>query len=277
VFAIAVVCGGCSACGSSSPEAAGPDAAPLAPTIVVLGSSTAAGFGLDDESTSWVARWEAQLEADATGYSVVNLAVPGYTTFHALPTGTTAAADRPNADEDHNVTAALEERPRALVVNFPSNDAAAGFSVDETMSNLAAIAKAGADAGAQTWVCTSQPRTLAASGIALLEGVRDRTLEDFGDRSIDFWTPLAAPDGTPLPQYNQGDGIHPNAEGHRLLFERVKQAAIPIGLTHLPETLQPAGDPKIPQWGEISRQSACQVHVFTCGIAGIPVACGRRP
>ena len=48
--------------------------------------------------------------------------------------------------------------------------------------------------------------------------------------ALDFFTPLAASDGTPLAMYNQGDGIHPNAEGHRLLFEQVRMADLPAAI-----------------------------------------------
>jgi lysophospholipase L1-like esterase len=58
-------------------------------------------------------------------------------------------------------------------------------------------------------------------------GLRDRVKHEFAGRALDFWTPLAAADGAPLPAYNQGDGIHPNAHGHRLLFDQVKRADIP--------------------------------------------------
>jgi lysophospholipase L1-like esterase len=83
------------------------------------------------------------------------------------------------------------------------------------------------NSGVPTWVTTSQPRTLDAHGIALLERLRDTVLEEFKDRSLNFWTPLAAARGAPLPSLNQGDGIHPNTEGHRLLFEVVKAADVP--------------------------------------------------
>jgi lysophospholipase L1-like esterase len=206
------------------------DAAPPPPFIVVLGSSTAAGFGLSDPSTGWVARYSAYLMSQDPRAKVTNLAVSGYMSFQILPTGTTNPAGRPAVDPAHNITAALALHPDAIIVNLPSNDAAANVPVDETMKNLKTVASRATSARVLIWITTTQPRQLMAAGMALLLGVRDQVKLEFGDHALDFFTPLAAPDGTPLAMYNQGDGIHPNAEGHALLFEQVRKADLPSSI-----------------------------------------------
>jgi lysophospholipase L1-like esterase len=212
---------------TSSSDGPGEAVTRRASFVVVLGSSTAAGYGLADPSTSWVRRYTSYLAADLPGSTVTNLAVSGYTTYQIQPTGTVNPSGRPAVDAAHNITAALALHPDAIVVNMPSNDAATGVPVEDTMTNLKTVAARASAAHVLIWVSTTQPRQLAADGIALLIGVRDRTKQEFGDRALDFFTPLAAADGTPLPLYNQGDGIHPNAEGHRLLFEQVRMADLP--------------------------------------------------
>jgi lysophospholipase L1-like esterase len=198
--------------------------------IVVLGSSTAAGYGLGDPSTSWVERYGSYLTEHVPGSKLTNLAVSGYTSYHVQPTGTINPDGRPAVDPAHNITAALALHPDAIIVNLPSNDAAMGVPVDESMANMKAVAAKARDAHVALWVTTTQPRKLPPQGIALLVRLRDRTKHEFGNHTLDFFTPLAAPDGTPLPKYNQGDGIHPNAEGHRLLFEQVLTADLPTAL-----------------------------------------------
>jgi lysophospholipase L1-like esterase len=197
-----------------------------APVVAVLGSSTAAGHGLDDPSQSWVGRYAAHLSA-THGLRVQNLAVDGHTTFHVLPTGTARLPGRPAVDEAHNVTAALAFRPKAIIVNLPTNDAAMGVSVEESIRNIRTVVAKAGEAGVPVWVSTPQPRVLDGKGSELLAGMRDGVKREFADHALDFWTPLAGADGKPLPAYNQGDGIHPNASGHRLLFEQVKLADIP--------------------------------------------------
>jgi lysophospholipase L1-like esterase len=218
----------CSASEDDGMQHGGGAVAPV--SIAVLGSSTAAGFGLADPATSWVMRYAAHLDATRPGSQLTNLAVSGYSTFNVLPTGTENPSGRPIVDTEHNVSKAIEHSPQAIIVNLPSNDAAFGFSLEETMQNLHTVATAANESGIAVWVCTSQPRQLDSSGILLLEALRDRTLADFAPRAIDFWTPLAAADGAPLSEYNAGDGIHPNAEGHRVLFEQVVLAGVPASL-----------------------------------------------
>jgi lysophospholipase L1-like esterase len=201
---------------------------PGAAIIAVLGSSTAAGHGLADRSEGWVGRYASYVSP--RGFQIQNLAVDGYTTFHVLPSGTARAPGRPAVDEAHNVTAALAYRPKAIVVNLPSNDAALGVSVDESLRNIRLVVTKAAEAGVPVWVTTSQPRVLDRPRTELLVAMRDRVVSEFAGRALDFWTPLASPSGAPLPEYNQGDGIHPNAIGHRLLFDQVKRADIPAAL-----------------------------------------------
>jgi lysophospholipase L1-like esterase len=212
----------------TAPKDASADAVVRVPSfIVVLGSSTAAGFGLADPATSWVQRYATYLSANLPGSRVTNLAVSGYSTYQIQPTGTINPIGQPAVDPAHNVTAALALKPDAIIVNLPSNDAAMGVPVEDTMTNFKTVAAKATEANVLIWIGTSQPRQLTAAGLALILGLRDRINQEFGDRALDFFTPLAAADGTPLAMYNQGDGIHPNAEGHRLLFEQVRMADLP--------------------------------------------------
>jgi lysophospholipase L1-like esterase len=177
-----------------------------------------------------VERYSAYLTADLPGSKVTNLAVSGYTTYQVQPTGTTNPQGRPAVDAAHNITAAVALHPDAIIVNLPSNDAANGYPVDDSLANLKTVAGKATQANISIWITTTQPRQLAAAGLMLLTGLRDRIKQEFGDHALDFFTPLAAPDGTPLAMYNQGDGIHPNPEGHRLLFEVAKAADLPTGV-----------------------------------------------
>ncbi|MCB9663995.1 MAG: SGNH/GDSL hydrolase family protein [Alphaproteobacteria bacterium] len=203
----------------SDTEASGPRAR----TFVVLGSSTAAAFGLLDASKGWVARWEEVLKRDHHPDDVVvNLAVPGFRTSSILP----------GASEGHDLTEALAQAPDAIVVNLPSNDAASGMAVETSLQNLETLREAAG--GVPIWMTTSQPRKLGAGGQAKLAGYRDGVLEAWGARALDFWTPLATADGQPDPAAIQFDGIHPNAEGHARLFAVIEAADLPAALDATP-------------------------------------------
>lgn len=212
---------------STGPPAAGPAAAPGRVRVVVLGSSTAAGFGLADPTDGWVARYTAALERSDPGSEVVNLAVAGFSTFQVLPTGTPTVEGRPAVDPDHNITAALARKPDAVIVNLPSNDAAMGVPTDEQMANLATVAAAAEKAHVPLWVGTTQPRNLDGAGRALLVEARNRILAVYGDRAVDLWTGIATAGGAIEPDLDSGDGIHLDPSGHAILAERFLAADIP--------------------------------------------------
>jgi hypothetical protein len=210
--------------------------------VVIIGSSTPAGKNLDNATyggttlaDSWPNRYAAYLPTVRAGSTVVNLAVSGIGTWEGLPTGSTAhtgpGAPAPNAgcSTPCNITAALAQNPDAIIVNFPSGDVVDDWTVDQVIANLHTIEDAATQAGVPIWIATSQPAGgITSQQITLLEDQRTRTLADFGEHALDFWTPLAANDGTQKPELSLTDAaVHPNAEGHRLLFEVVKNEDIP--------------------------------------------------
>lgn len=209
---------------------AGPAVRSRPVTVVVLGSSSAAGFGLADPADGWVSRYTAALVAADPADKVVNLAVMGFSTFQVRPTGSPTIDGRPAVDPEHNVTAALALDPDAVIVNLPSNDAALGVSTDALMANLAAVTDAARAKGVPVWVGTTQPRNLDDAGRALLVEARDRILATYGDRAVELWTGIAAPDGTIDPALDSGDGVHLNARGHEILVGRFIAADIPAAV-----------------------------------------------
>jgi hypothetical protein len=231
---------GANTTGGTAGMGGGPDEGPI--KIVIIGSSTPAGKNLDNATyggttlaDSWPNRYAAFLATDVPGATLVNLAVSGIGTWEGLPTGSTAhvgpGAPAPSAgcSTPCNITAALAENPDAIIVNFPSGDVVDGWTVDQVIANLHTIEDAATADGVPIWIATSQPAGgITAQEITMLEDQRTRTLADFSAHALDFWTPLAASDGTQKPELSLTDAaVHPNAEGHRLLFEVVKNEDIP--------------------------------------------------
>ena len=202
------------------------------PTVVILGSSTAEGVGPTAEDSTWVNRLRADL---GPGVRVVNLARGGYTTYQLLPTDAQLAeateqetgAERPAPDEARNVTAALERRPVAVVLNLASNDSAYGYTLEEQQRGYAAILDAVRDAGVPVWVTTTQPRDLDPAGRATQVAMRDWLRETYGAGAIDFWTGVATPADGLDPRWDSGDGVHLNDAAHGVLYERVRDAGVP--------------------------------------------------
>ena len=196
-------------------------------TIVVIGSSTAAGTGASMPDSSWVGRYVDYL-SDDTRYEVVNLALGGYNTYRLLPTGSVIPPGvNMTPDVERNVTAALTYDPFAIIVNLPSNDAAEGYGVDEQLANFATIVSTATAEGVMVYVSTTQPRNFTDAGrLQLQMEVRDSILNIYGDKAVDFWTGTATETGFIIDSLDSGDGIHLNDAGHRLLFERVRELGL---------------------------------------------------
>jgi hypothetical protein len=221
------------------PRAASTSNSPL--TVVVIGSSTAAGKNLDEPmhggragglADTWASKYAAYLSSQRPGSRLVNLAQPGYGTYHALPTGTTNPPRFPAVDPARNVTAALAEKPNVIIVQFPgSAELQLGDSVQNIVNNYRRIVTAATAGGAQTWIASTQPTPSAGPAeIAAGLSLRSATLNEFGVRALDFWRPLARPDDTADPTLFLRDLTHPNAAGHTALYAVVIAADIPGAL-----------------------------------------------
>ncbi len=198
--------------------------------IVVIGSSTAAGVGARPLDSAWVNRYQAHLKTLHPACQVVNLGKSGYQTFHLMPTGHKPPSPYPAPDTLRNITKALSLRPDAIIINLPSNDAAAGYETQVQLDNFEAIAFAAWAADVPLWITTVQPRNFDTTKIQTQYQVLQALAKRFGDQTINFWDGLAGPDGTVNPRYNSGDGIHLNNAGHALLFERMAAKNIPAQL-----------------------------------------------
>lgn len=213
----------CSACRIKKVDL-GPDRGPV--TVVILGSSTAAGTGPREIANAWVNRYLAYAESLDADNRVINLAKGGYTTYHLMPRDHLSPEGRPQPDPCRCITMALHLDPDAIVINLPSNDAAYGYSVEEQLANYDSILVLADRRDIPVWITTTQPRNLTVEGRANLMAVRDSTYARFGERAIDFWTGLAMEDGSIDPAYDSGDGVHLNDPAHRILFQRVVQAGL---------------------------------------------------
>ncbi len=200
--------------------------------IVVLGSSTAKGGGVSHPDSSWVRRYERALRLTHKGIGLKNLSQWAHTSYHFLPSEDSIRPHRPTPDSSRNITAALALRPSAIIVNLPSNDAAAGFDSSEQRRNYVRILEAAGDI--PVWFCTPQPRVFTDSTRTLQDSMALWLKSRFPGRIIDFNSGLASSDGSPLPQYDSGDGVHLNDAAHRILFDRILAADIPGALRRGP-------------------------------------------
>lgn len=195
--------------------------------IVVLGSSTAAGTGPSHPDSTWVNRYKNYLLSVNPNNEVINLAIGGYNTYRIMPTSFTPPANRPSPDPLRNITAALGYQPDAIIVNMPSNDVAAGFSVQEQLFNFDSIVSTANLGSTPIWICTTQPRNFSDSLLRQKQfDLKDSIWLNYSPNVLDFWTPFATSSYYIDSIYDSGDGVHMNDTAHAILASTVIAANI---------------------------------------------------
>ncbi len=195
--------------------------------IAVIGSSTAAGQGAEPPEKAWVNLYRAYLKSLHPDNDVINLGLGGLQTFQLLPTGFAVPPKRPLPDPERNITKALLFQPDAVIVNAPSNDAAAFYGPEEQLHNFDSIIQSARAAGVPAWIATTQPRVFSAAQIAIQVQLKDAILSRYGTQALNFWDCLATPKHLPDPRLTLGDGAHLNNAGHAQIFEQVKNGKLP--------------------------------------------------
>lgn len=185
---------------------------------VVMGSSTAAGVGAA-AGRGWVAllgtAWAGK------GAVLVNIAKGGIGTYEALGSATAPVLNRPLPDPAVNIDQALARKPVLLILAFPTNDVAAGYSVDEIVSNLVALRARALATSVPVVVLSTQPRDVSTAKLSQLREIDERLLSVVGTCFVPVRAKLAGPDDKLASIYDSGDGIHPNEIGHAVIADAV--------------------------------------------------------
>ncbi len=173
-----------------------------APRVVVLGDSLTAGLGLDGDE-AWPSLLATRLAAEGRPIRLVNAGVSGDTSAGGL----------------RRVDWVLRQHPDVLVVELGANDALRGQPLDGIEANLREIVRRGRDAGARVLVLGMRvPPSLGGDYAGGFAALYPRLARELDVPLVPFM--LAGVAGR--PELNLPDGIHPNAEGQRLVAEVVR-------------------------------------------------------
>jgi acyl-CoA thioesterase-1 len=194
-------------------EAASTAAPPPPPPVVAfLGDSLTAGLGLQ-ESDAYPARVGEMLAAKGKPVRIVNGGVSGDTTAGGL----------------RRVDWLLKQKPAVLVVWLGANDGLRGFPVAETEKNLRAIVRKAKASGAKVLLCGMLvPTNYGPDYGRDFRAIFPRVAKEEGAALSPF--PLAPVAGR--PELNQADGIHPTAEGQKLVAAIVARDLLPLLEAH---------------------------------------------
>jgi len=198
--------------------------------IVVLGSSTAYGDGASP-GKSWVALYTDYLKKINTNYIVDNLAVPGTTTYIMQADNYVPPKGRPLPMKGHNITTAIQLHADAIIINFPTNDAASNYTLQEQENNFKRVTNIAKNHNILVWVASTQPRNnFTFQQVTSQKNLYNWIKNYYKEKSVDFNKGLASSKDSILFKYNAGDGIHLNDAGHQILYQRVVNESIPDSL-----------------------------------------------
>ena len=202
------------ACGGDRPAHL-PDDPPPHPDgergrVVFLGTSLTAGLGLDP-AKAYPALIQAKIDSAGLPYTAVNAGVSGETSAGAL----------------RRIDWLLQQPVAVLVIETGANDALRGLNVDTMSANIQAV--------------IDHARKLNPPPAIVLVGMRapPNMGLDYVRRFRAAFPALAEKNEIPLvpflldgvagrPSLNQGDMIHPTAQGQRIMAETVWRVVGPV-------------------------------------------------
>lgn len=200
-----------SAIPETAPEAVpklAPAAEPDGPVIVAFGDSLTAGYGLEPEE-SFPAVLQQELLERGLERRVVNEGVSGDTTSTALA----------------RVDLAIAHEPEWVLLALGANDGLRGLDLDAMKENLRVIAQRFLDGGARVALLGMKlPPNFGPDYVGQFEATYPEIAEELELPFLPFLLEgVAAED-----ELNQPDGIHPTAEGARIVAATVADFLEPL-------------------------------------------------
>jgi acyl-CoA thioesterase-1 len=218
-------CAGALACAPSEPPRGGEDpdndqevqgdasvaSEPTGPVVVFLGTSLTAGLGLARPEDTYVARLAELADSAGLPFEAVNAGVSGDTSAGGL----------------RRLDWVLREPVDVLVVELGANDGLRGQDPEATAENLRAIldrTRARYPEAELILAGMEAPPNLGPDYTARFRAVFPAVVAQEGGSLVPFLLEGVAG----VPALNQDDGIHPTAEGHRMMAQTVWPVLEPI-------------------------------------------------
>jgi acyl-CoA thioesterase I len=178
-------------------------------TILVLGDSISAGYGLA-QGEGWVALLEQRIRRDKLDYNVVNASISGETTLGGR----------------NRITEVLaEHHPAVLIVALGGNDGLRGNPLEEIRRNLIAIVEAGRKSGAKVVVIGMRiPPNYGRVYTRRFEGLFAEVARQQNVSLVPFLLQGFAEDRKMF----QADGIHPVADAQPRILDNVYHRLRPL-------------------------------------------------
>ena len=207
------------ACGPTSPEGVGAPTAPASqpaarptelPVVLFLGTSLTAGYGLPSED-AFPAVVQRRIDEATLGYRVVNAGVSGDTSAGGL----------------RRIEWLLRLPVAVLVLELGANDMLRGHGIDAMHDNLRTIIERTRKTHPDTRFVVAGMRAAPNLGAAYARQF-DAAFPALAEQYDAALIPFLLEGVATVRRLNQPDGIHPTAEGHRILADTVWATLEPL-------------------------------------------------
>lgn len=180
-----------------------------AKTILVLGDSISAGYGIEVQH-GWVALLQKKLDDAGGGYSIFNESISGDTSAGGLARLEPILA---------------RHRPDLVVLELGANDGLRGLSPQEMKRNLTEIVGRSRKIGAEVLLLAMKiPPNYGKRYIEMFYEVYPQLASELRLA----WVPFILEGIALKPELMQADGLHPNADAQPLLVEKIWPVLRPL-------------------------------------------------
>ncbi len=181
----------------------------MAKSIVVLGDSISAGYGLE-AGKGWVTLLQQKFNQNEKNYTVFNESISGDTTAGGLA--------RIN-------NALLRHNPEIVLLELGANDGLRGLSPKLMKSNLAEIVKRSQQAGAKVLLLSMRiPPNYGKRYVDMFYKVYPQLAKELNIPYVPFILEEVAL----VKEMMQKDGLHPNAKAQPIIADKIWSYLQPI-------------------------------------------------
>jgi acyl-CoA thioesterase-1 len=175
-------------------------------TILFFGDSLTAGYGLDDPSEAFPGVVQAKIDSAKLPYKVINAGVSGETT----------------AGGKARIGWVLRQKVDVFVLELGANDGLRGIPVSETAKNLQSIMDSVKTKYSNARIILAGMQVPPNMGAAYANGFK-AIFPALAAKNKAALIPFLLKGVGGVPSLNQHDGIHPTAEGAKIVGNNVWQ------------------------------------------------------
>jgi acyl-CoA thioesterase I len=183
-----------------------PDSSSSSKTILFFGDSLTAGYGLDDPSQAYPSVVQNKIDSAKLHYKVINAGVSGET----------------SAGGKGRISWILKQHVDVFVLELGANDGLRGIPVSETIKNLQSIVdtvKAKYPDAKLVMLGMQVPPNMGTAYAYSFKAI----FPELAAKNKMTLMPFLLKDVGGVPSLNQKDGIHPTAEGAKIVGNNVWQ------------------------------------------------------